>query len=322
MATPIYLYPSLTDAVKQEIVFQAKEYIFSYTSLDGTEQELSYEEAESGSPINCLRTDGVWNADKHNLFVKRTIALKNYRTLFGPSGLACKNARLGLSIVWTSPDSRQRGAAPIVDFGITKEELSAAQDHTFTAGEVDLEFARAKIRGDINFSIVLYIAKTGTPAKDELHLANEEGFVLGAFDSFVLRIDGNGSLFPVFEVHEKGLPLWYVRCDWTDPTSDLFADSVSININTAHKNFKYIDRTQKTFCAQLLVEVMSAALCCIIEKIRSEKYLDQILGDDEMESGSIGEAVRYFANTLGWDFSTPDKLSLSTRKFFDGRLAD
>lgn len=50
--------------------------------------------------------------------------------------------------------------------------------------------------------------------------------------------------------------------------------------------------------------------------------LDQILGDDEMESSSVGEVVRYFANTLGWDFSTPDKLSLSTRRFFDGRLAD
>jgi hypothetical protein len=94
------------------------------------------------------------------------------------------------------------------------------------------------------------------------------------------------------------------------------------NKGRARENYKFIDRAQKTFCPQLLVEVMASALCCIIEKIRSEQYLDQILGDEEMESGSVGEAVRYFSNTLGWDFSTPDKLSLSTRKFFDGRLAD
>ena len=87
-----------------------------------------------------------------------------------------------------------------------------------------------------------------------------------------------------------------------------------------HKNYKYIDRSQKSFCHQLLVEVMSSALCCILEKIRSEGYIDQILGDEEMESGSIGEVVRYFSDTLEWDFSTPDKLSLSTRKFFDGRM--
>jgi hypothetical protein len=65
---------------------------------------------------------------------------------------------------------------------------------------------------------------------------------------------------------------------------------------------------------------MSSALCCIIEKIRSENYFEQILGDEDMEHGSVGEAVRYFSNTLGWDFSTPDKLSLSTRKFFDRRI--
>jgi hypothetical protein len=70
----------------------------------------------------------------------------------------------------------------------------------------------------------------------------------------------------------------------------------------------------------LLVEVISSASCCIIEKIRSENYLEQILGDDELERGSVGEAVRYFSGTLGWDFSTPDKLSLSTRKFFDRRI--
>ena len=321
MATQFFLYPSLTDDIKEDI-FQAKKYSFSYTGIDGIDRDLDYETTEVNSSVNCLRTDGVWSADKYNLCIKRTVAVKNYRRLFGPDGLACRNARLGLSIVWTSPDSRQRGAEPIVDFGVSEEQFAEKDDHTFAEGEIDFEFVCAKIRGDVNFSVALYIAKAGIPAKDEGHLANEEGFVLGVFDSFVLRIDGNGSLFPVFEVYEKDQPLWYVRCDWIDPASDLFDESVSININTAHENYKYIDRTQKTFCYQLLVEVMSSALCCIIEKIRSEKYLDQILGDDEMEYGSVGEAVRYFANTLEWDFSTPDKLSFSIRKFFDRRLAD
>lgn len=321
MVAPIFLYPSLTDNMR-EMIFQAKKYVFSYTGPDGFVRELDYETSDVTVSVNCLRTDGVWSADKNNLFVKRTIALKNYKVLFGPDGLACRNACLGLSLVWTSPDSRQRGAEPIACFGISEEQLEEKYDHTFTEGEIDLEFSAAKIRGDVTFSVVLYIAKAGTPENDENHLANEEGFVLGIFDSFTLRIDGTGSLFPVFEVYEKDQPLWYVCCDWIDPTLDQFTESVSININTAHKNYKYLNRSQRTFCSQLLVEVMSSALCCIIEKIRSEQYLDQILGDEDMAFGSVGEAVRYFANTLGWDFSTPDKLSLSTRKFFDGRLAD
>lgn len=320
MASPIFLYPSLSEDAINSGIFHAEEYRISYTDKDGSEKNLEYESAEYGSAVNCLKTDGVWSADKYNLRFKRTVVLRKFRDLFGTDGLACKNARLGISFVWKSHDSRQRGAEPVLTFGVTEADFLDKQDHTFVECELDFEFPCAKLRGDVILSTVLYIAEAGNPDEDEIHLANEEGFVLGEFDSFVLRLDGTGSLFPIYEVHENDKPLWYVRCDWTDPVSDSFVETISININTAHKNFRYIDRSQKTFCHQLLVEVMSSALCCIIEKIRSEKYLEQILGEDEMESGSIGEVVRYFANTLEWDFSSPDKLSLSTRKFFDGRM--
>lgn len=321
MSSPIFLYPSLTDEMKEGL-FQAKTYSFSYTDKEGCEKELDYEAAEISSSINCIKTDGVWSADKYNLCVRRSVAVRKFRKLFGPDGLACRNARLGISLVWTSSDSRQRGAEPVMTFDIGNVNTADKVDHTFAEGEIDIDFSSAKLRGDVTFSTVLYIAEAGTPGEDETHLANEEGFVLGEFDSFVLRLDGTGSLFPVFERGEPDKPLWYVRCDWTDPVSDSFSESVSINLNTAHKNYKYIDRTQKTFCSQLLVEVMSSALCCIIEKIRSEGYLEVILGEEDTEHGSIGEVIRYFSDTLGWDVSTPDKLSLSTRKFFDGRMGD
>ena len=320
MANTIFLYPSLSDSLKDGI-FQAKKYVIYYTDNEGCEKELGYDIADSGSTLHCLKTDGVWSIDENNLCIKRSVALKKFRKLFGPDGIACRNASIGVSVIWTSPDSRQRGAQSIMTINVSKEDLSEEKDHTFAEGELEIFFSNAKLRGDVNFSTVLYIAQSGTPEEDETHLANEEGFIIGELDSFDLKLEGSGSLFPVFEVFEAEQPLWYVRCDWTDPVSDSFADTVSININTAHKNYKYIDRTQKTFCSQLLVEVMSSALCCIIEKIRSENYLEQILGDEDMEHGSVGEAVRYFSNTLGWDFSTPDKLSLSTRKFFDRRIA-
>ena len=319
MANTIFLYPSLTDNLKEGI-FQAKKYTIYYVDKDGSEKELGYDVFDAGSTLNCLKTDGVWSVDENNLCIRRAVALKKFKKLFGPDGIACRNATIGVSVIWTSPDSRQRGAKSVLTISISKEDLAEEKDHTFAEGELEIDFSDARLRGNVNFSTVLYIANAGTPEENEAHLANEEGFILGELDSYDLRLEGTGSLFPVFEVYEADQPLWYVRCDWTDPVSDSFAETVSININTAHKNYKYIDRTQKTFCSQLLVEVMSSALCCIIEKIRSENYLEQILGDDEMERGSVGEAVRYFSSTLGWDFSTPDKLSLSTRKFFDRRI--
>lgn len=321
MSKPIFLYPSLNEGLK-EGVFQAKKYAIYYVNHNGCEKELEYEPADVGTSVNCLKTDGVWNADNFNLCIKRAIALRGFRKLFGPDGIACRDAVLGVSVIWTSPDSRQRGSKPIMTISVSGEDFTGTQDHTFSEGEIDITFSKAKLRGNVNFSVVLYIAKAGVPKEDETHLANEEGFVLGELDSFILRIEGTGSLFPVFEVYEENQPLWYVRCDWTDPVSDSFSETVSININTAHKYYKFIDRTQKTFCPQLMIEVMSSALCCIIEKIRSEKYLEQILSDEEMEQGSVGEAVRYFTYTLGWDVSSPDKISISTRKFFDGRITE
>ena len=205
MATPIFLYPSLTEDIIRSGIFRTKEYRISYTDKGGFEKLLDYELAESDSSINCLKTDGVWSADKYNLCIKRSIAIRKYRSLFGVDGLACKNARLGISVVWKSRDSKQRGAEPVFVFGINEEYSGDRHDHTFTEGEVEIVFPCAKLRGDVIFSTVLYIAEAGTPGEDESHLANEEGFVLGELDSFILRIDGTGSLFPVFEVYEKEL---------------------------------------------------------------------------------------------------------------------
>lgn len=44
------------------------------------------------------------------------------------------------------------------------------------------------------------------------------------------------------------------------------------------------------------------------------------MGNDSLEQGSVGQALYYFMETLGWDLSTPEAVSLSVRKFFDQRM--
>ena len=146
--------------------------------------------------------------------------------------------------------------------------------------------------------------------------------ILGELEGkFVIRLDGVGSVFPVYEIHEPGQPLWYVKCDWDDPTYDLFSDCVAININTAHKNYKYLDKTKRTFDEQLLKEIMASALGVIITKLKEqENYWDVTTIGEDLQSGSVSEAINYFINTLEWDVSGPESLSLSIRKFFDQRM--
>lgn len=309
----ILLYPFLTDELKSKIRFQNRRFEFYYNNKEGEEKPLTDEPIEAMSSIYCIKDqEGVWTQDDYDLGFKRKYCLRTFQCLFGKNGIASINSKLGLAIVWTSSDSKQRGVVEIGKFSYTDRILDI---------EVEKNFGKAQLRGEVNFTTILYISEVGTPEDDELHLANYSGYVLGELDSFTIRLDGNGSVFPVFEVSEKGQPLWYVKCDWIDPTIDSFSDYVSINLNTAHKNYKYIDREQKCFNSQLLGEIMASAIGVIIDRLRTETgYWEQIMSNDSLEQGSVGQAVYYFAETLEWDLSTPESVAICTRKFFDQRM--
>ena len=313
MANDILFFPSLTEELSKKIRFQKTKYSFFYTDNEGEEHELKDEPVEALSSIFCIKDEeGKWDQDKHNIGFRRQCRLRTFQCLFGERGIACKNAVLGIAVIWTSPDSKQRGAIPVATFTVQDQIVET---------KIEKLFERAQLRGQVDFSTVLYIASAGVPEPGEGHLANTNGYLLGELESYSVKLDGKGSTFPVFEVYAPGQPLWYVKCDWIDPTQDSFSENVSINLNTAHKNYRYIDRKQKSFNGQLLSEIMAAAISIIIEKIRLQSaYWDQIMNNDNLDEGSVGQAVFYFADTLEWDLSTPESVSLCARKYFDQRI--
>ena len=65
---------------------------------------------------------------------------------------------------------------------------------------------------------------------------------------------------------------------------------------------------------------MAGAITLIIERLRREGYIDDIINNNGLEQGSVSQAIYYFVNTLGWDIETADTVSLSARKFFDQRM--
>ncbi len=309
----ILLYPSLNEELLSKIRFQKHKYKFFYTDADGEEYPLADEPVEAQSSVNCLKDkNGVWTQDDNNLCFRNRFCLRTFQCLFGNNGIACKDAKLGLAIQWTSSDSRQRGVICIGEFDVNDKILEK---------EIEYSFDKAQLRGVVNFTVVLYIAQAGKSDIDEKHLANANGYILGELDNYILMLDGNGSVFPVFEVSEPDQPLWYIKCDWIDPTVDSFSETVSINLNTAHKNYAYIDRTKKQYDNQLLLEIMSSAISLIIEKVRlTPEYWEQIMQGNDLEQGSVGHAIHYFMETLEWDLSSPEKVSISVRKFFDQRM--
>ena len=101
------------------------------------------------------------------------------------------------------PDSKQRGVIPIGEIENSQRDLEF---------ELNYEFSEAQLRGSVEFSTIIYLKEAGTPLWGEEHLANQYGCILGELDNkFVIRLDGNGSVFPMYEIHEPGQPLWYVN---------------------------------------------------------------------------------------------------------------
>lgn len=313
MSNTVMMFPSLTDELLKKIRFQKQKYSFFYTDEDGKEHVLIDEPVEAYSSVYCIKDDdGIWTPDGYNLGFKRRYCLRTFQCLFGEAGIACRDAKLGLAIVWTSSESRQRGVISAGTFAMEDKILDI---------EVEKIFERGELRGEVDFTTVLYLAQNGHPSENEKHFANTSGYILGELEKYTIKLDGNNSVFPVFEVSEPGQPLWYVKCEWIDPTEDSFADCVSVNLNTAHRNYKYIDRARKTFMASFLAEIMASAIGIIIEKVRSQTgYWDQIMDNDDLVEGSVGQAIFYFADTLEWDLSSPESVSLCARKFFDQRI--
>ena len=310
MAHNFSLFPVLNDNLKTKAGIQVMPLRFYYIA-DDEEVKLNAEESDSGSCIYSIFTEnGLYSHDEYNFCVERQYMIRSHKCLFGKDGIACANAELGIAAIWTSSESRQRG---VIKGGSFKKETASVKT------EIKHEFKTAQLRGRVDFSVVVYIKDPGRAFGDERHLANESGFVLGEIDRFSVLLDGTGSVFPIYEISEPSQPLWYIRCDWEDPTVDRFSEAVSIYINNAHKNYKYIDSShKKLFDEQLLNEIMASAIGIIISRLKENKvFWDQTVSGDSLQPGSVCQAVNYFINTLEWAVSSPESISFSIRTYLE-----
>ena len=315
MSVSLPLFPVLTKEKRHKIRFTViEDYKFLY-QRDGEAYLLTSDETYDGSGIYKIIDDrGNWNPNEDNLCITRLFYFSNTSSLFGADGLACSNAVIGVALMWTSADSKQRGVIPI------GEIINNNNTEEF---DLEYEFNRAQLRGRIDVKTILYIKKSGVPEKNEMHLANQSGYVLGEIDHNSILIDGSGSVFPIYEISDPNQTLWYVQCNWDDPTYDSFSESIELVINRAHKNFKYLDRTKRTFNVQLMNEIMAQTLLIIVSKVKDDpNYWEDTINGNNLQKGSVSEAVSYFINTLGWDTLSPETLSISIHKFFDRKVQD
>ena len=305
-------FPVLNEELAEKFLFQKSPFRFTYTDEDGEENELVAEDSLSSThPLSDEK--GRWSPDTCGLTVSRTYTVGRATFLYGKDGVACKNATLGLALIWESPDSRQRSANPI------REIANKMETQTYP---LEIKFPKPKFKGCLVLKTALVLLKEGTPEEGEEALANKPGTVLGVLDSYSILFDGSGSAFPVFFKSDPNGLLWWVECNIDDPTSDKFDDAVQIYLNKAHKDFKYINSADKSnYNPSFLREVLAGALATIVDCVRETDSWDDIK-NGRVEEESVGQAIHYFAKALDLNLDDAKQCSVSFRKYFEQKLSE
>lgn len=317
MARAFSLYQGLTQDHLDRIRFQSQEFTFKY-STDNDDRSLDASVLESAGNITTYSLSdpaGKWTPELYNWGFERTISIST-PFLFGPNGVAPSGATLGIAIIWTSKDSEQRGVIPVDEF-----DASSGKTIRTTA---EHQFKKCQLRGRVELTTVLYIAEADRHISDkERHLANTAGMVLGELEKVYIALDGNSSMFPIVEVSEPVQPLWFIRLDKNaNPATDSFVECVTLNLNTAHKDYNRINQASNEYDPKLMQEIMASALTTLILTLKqNEEFWSELESGDEFDPGSIGEALSYFINVLKWQVSTPESISVSIRKYFDKAIS-
>ncbi len=305
-------YPIIDTALQQKVRFQSTPFRFYYTDDGGEDKSLTAE--DSGSSIHPLSDDtGRWSPDDNGFGVSRSYTVRCASFLYGQNGVACNDATLALALLWKSPDSRQRSACEI---GVLSNN-GIPQSFTLTK-----YFPRPCFKGRLDLQTVVVIKVAGNPKEDEKHLANIPGTVLGTIDTFSVTFDGTGSIFPINIISDKDGLLWSIDCNVDEPLYDKFTECVSINLNSAHVDFKYINPSDKSnFNPSFLREVLAGAISTIVDCIRETDSWDDIKnGKAEVES--VGQAIYYFASSLNLNLDDAKQCSFAFRDYFAQKLGE
>ena len=117
---------------------------------------------------------------------------------------------------------------------------------------------------------------------------------VGVVDSISLDFDNLYMDFPIKEVKDAALPLWWLELNqWSDPTQDPFSeDYVCLYLNSYYSHCPKVGDVIKN--EDILIEIISTSYLMIIKKIDEMGYLSQTLDGVDLESGSISQVIYYF----------------------------
>lgn len=275
-------YPTLTEELLDKCGCVCDKYDFSYL-IEGSYRSLRPRGKNTVKLEDSLES---WKIENDGLRICRQITIESPSYLYGKNGLLCSEASLGICIIWNNKTLTQMGYIKPESIVNKGESLVCNFKHEFLPGE---------IKGDLVLDTVLYVQKEAENVHPgEEHLINEAGVTIGTIDSIALDFDSFYMDFPIKEVKDPNMPLWWLELNqWDDPTQDPFnEDYVCLYLNSHYSFCPKVGDTIKN--VDILVEIVSTAYLMIIKKIEEMGYLVPTLDGNNLEVGSISQAMYYF----------------------------
>lgn len=265
--------------------------VLSYTK-DHENLELIVESGDStGLSFTISDQRNLWDPDTYNLIIRKEYHIDNPIFMFNDNGVCGKSGVVGLAMIWSCKGTNSRGVVPIASIrSDANKHSSYIFEYTFQAGTA---------RNIIELELIAYLKRPGDK-KVKNSYAEIEGLTLGTLDTVKIIIDGTGSVFPIVTVNEPSQPLWWVHMNFSDPTTEPFSSEyIAIKINKAHKDYKKLETESGVRGNPLLVEIMASGVQIMVNEIKKTQFWANTINKEQIEPGSISEALAYIIDTYG-----------------------
>lgn len=313
MSVMLEAFPKMSRELLVKTGYNSSVFKFFYTFHgENHELETATTDASTSKTAVLQLTDPScqWHPEIYNLIIKCKCAVNMPKFLFGENGLAAADGGvIGVAVMWMIPESSMRGVTMLG--GLNNTSIP-----TEIIGTV--RFEKQQLRGTLILQTILFLKEKGFPKETERYQASQTGTVLGILDETRVVIDGNGSMFPIQEKASPTDPLWWVICDWEDPTEDKFTyDNFCICLNTAHKDYTNLNANKGLKNSPLLMEIVCSALQILVTKVLIDPVArEATINGKSLQPGSISSVVHYLLHVYDWHFDVenPERLSIDIRK--------
>lgn len=314
----ILFYPTLTPDMLESSGVSVEKYRFSYAYQD------KYYGLQQKGTATLKLTDpiDIWNVESEGLIIDKVVKIAYPDLLKGKNGVICREAELGICIIWTNKKLTQTGII------LPQTDLSGPQGRTCKFHYV---FAPGTLSGDLELNLSMFVQSAAeTVSEDENDLINEAGVTVGEIEHVVLDFNSLYMEFPIEEFRSENEPLWWVEfSEWEDPrTVDMFTkDSLCLFLNPYYEacpapSTNESGNSIKNF--DLMVDILAQTYLMMFQRLSDEdlKATKQNIG---LTNNSVCSILHQFIEDciyeeLHWE--SPEKLLKSLQINIRKRLLE